>query len=174
MRTPHGHQVAYNAQSVVDAKHKLIVAFDLTNDGNDQQQLQSDGGTGQGCGGRQRGYGRGRCRLFEWRAWGRCEQDGITAIVPRAATVNPKGKQYFSRDRFSYDPETDSWRCPAGETLSLYSHTQQKKEYTSKACSSCPLKAQCTQAARRVIVRGFHEDARGDHAPARHRPIRSG
>jgi transposase len=39
MRTPHGHQVAYNAQIAVDAKHKLIVAFDLTNDGNDQQQL---------------------------------------------------------------------------------------------------------------------------------------
>jgi transposase len=39
MRTPHGHQVAYNAQIAVDAKHKLIVAFELTNDGNDQQQL---------------------------------------------------------------------------------------------------------------------------------------
>src|SRR5260221_9069100 len=39
MRTPHGHTVAYNAQSVVDAKHKLIVAFELTNNGNDYQQL---------------------------------------------------------------------------------------------------------------------------------------
>src|ERR1700726_3916699 len=39
MRTPHGHAVAYNAQTVVDAQHKLIVAFDLTNEGNDQQQL---------------------------------------------------------------------------------------------------------------------------------------
>src|SRR6267142_2584245 len=39
MRTPHGHAVAYNAQIAVDAKHKLIVAFDLTNQGNDQQQL---------------------------------------------------------------------------------------------------------------------------------------
>ena len=25
---------------------------------------------------------------------------GITAIVPRAETVNPQGKQYFSRERF--------------------------------------------------------------------------
>ena len=39
MRTPHGHTVAYNAQTVVDAKHKLVVAFDLTNEGNDKQQL---------------------------------------------------------------------------------------------------------------------------------------
>ncbi len=39
MRTPHGHAVAYNAQIAVDAEHKLIVAFELTNEGNDQQQL---------------------------------------------------------------------------------------------------------------------------------------
>jgi len=39
MRTPHGHAVAYNAQIAVDAKHKLIAAFDLTNEGNDYRQL---------------------------------------------------------------------------------------------------------------------------------------
>ena len=39
MRTPHGHAVAYNAQTAVDAEHKLIVAFDLTNEGNDYCQL---------------------------------------------------------------------------------------------------------------------------------------
>ncbi len=91
-----------------------------------------------------------------------CEQEGITAIVPRAETVNPRGKQYFSRDRFTYEPASDSWRCPAGETLSLYktSQTQKKKEYTTKACGGCPLKGQCTDAPRRVIVRDFYEDAR--------------
>jgi len=70
MRTPHGHAVAYNAQTVVDAAHKLIVAFDLTNEGNDLAAAPSDGGAGQGCGRGQRGYGRGRHRLFERRAWG--------------------------------------------------------------------------------------------------------
>lgn len=162
MRTPHGHQVAYNAQIVVDAKHKLIAAFDLTNEGNDQQQLHPMAVKGKDAVGASEvtvvadtGYSNGEHGA-------RCEQDGITAIVPRAETVNPKGKQYFSRDRFSYDPETDSWRCPAGETLSLYktSRTQQKKEYTTQACAACPLKAQCTSAARRVIVRHFYEDAR--------------
>src|SRR3954447_13746217 len=39
MRTPQGHTVAYNAQTAVDAKHKLIAAFDLTNEGNDYRQL---------------------------------------------------------------------------------------------------------------------------------------
>ena len=162
MRAPHGHQVAYNAQIAVDAKHKLIVAFDLTNEGNDQQQLHPMAVQGKAAVAADTvtvvadaGYSNGE-------QGARCEQDGITPIVPRAKTVNPKGEQYFSRDQFSYDRESDSWRCPAGETLSLYktSRTQQKKEYTSKACRTCPLRPQCTKATQRVIVRDFCEDNR--------------
>jgi transposase len=162
MRTPHGHQVAYNAQVAVDAEHHLIVAFDLTNDGNDHQQLHPMAVQGKAAVAADKvtvvadtGYSNGEHGTL-------CEQDGITAVVPRAETVNPRGKQYFSRDAFAYDAESDSWRCPAGATLSLYktSHSEKKKEYTSTACSTCALKSQCTKAARRVIVRHFHEDAR--------------
>jgi transposase len=162
MRTPHGHQVAYNAQIVVDAEHKLIAAFELTNDGNDQQQLHPMAVEGKAAVGASEvtvvadtGYSNGEHGAL-------CAQDGITAIVPRAETVNPKGKQYLGRDRFSYDRESDSWRCPAGETLSLYktSHAQKKKEYTTAACHNCPLRPQCTKAQQRVIVRGFYEDDR--------------
>src|SRR5579863_8069551 len=162
MRTAHGHAVAYNAQIAVDAEHKLIVAFDLTNEGNDYRQLHPMAVQGKDAVGADgvtvvadTGYSNGEHGAL-------CEQDGITAIVPRAETVNPNGSQYFSRDKFTYDPASDSWRCPAGDTLSLYktSHTQKKKEYTSRACGSCPLKPQCTKAPRRVIVRDFYEDAR--------------
>jgi len=162
MRTPHGHAVCYNAQMAVDAEHKLIVAFELTNEGNDYRQLHPMAVQGKVAVGADEvtvvadtGYSNGEHGAL-------CEQQGITAIVPRAETVNPNGAQYFNRDRFSYDPESDSWRCPAGATLSLYktSHTQKKKEYTTQACGSCALKPQCTKAPRRVIVRDFYEDAR--------------
>ncbi len=162
MRTPHGHAVCYNAQTAVDAEHKLIVAFELTNEGNDYRQLHPMAMLAKDAVGADEvtvvadtGYSNGEHAA-------QCEQDGITAIVPRAETVNPNGTQYFSRDRFSYDRDSDSWRCPAGATLKLFktSHTQKKKEYTSTACGSCPLKGQCTGAARRVIVRDFYEDER--------------
>jgi transposase len=162
MRTPHGHQVAYNAQIAVDAKHKLIVAFDLSNEGNDQRQLHPMAARAKAAVGAEQvavvadtGYSSGEHGA-------RCERDGITAIVPRAEIVNPRGKQYFGRDKFTYDSASDSWRCPANATLSLYktSHTQKKKEYASAACGGCPLKGQCTNATRRVIVRDFYEDAR--------------
>src|SRR4030081_1609420 len=163
MRTPHGHAVAYNAQTAVDAKHKLIVAFELTNEGNDLQQLHPMAVQGKDAVGADEvtavadtGYSNGEHGAL-------CEQDGITAIVPRAETVNPSGKQYFSRDEFVYDREGDNWRCPAGATLSLFktSHTQKKKEYTSGACGSCPLEPKYTRAPQRVIVRDFYKDARG-------------
>lgn len=162
MRTAQGHQVAYNAQIAVDGEHHLIVAFDLTNDGNDHQQLHPMAVQGKAAVGADKvtvvadtGYSNGEHGTL-------CEQEGITAIVPRAETVNPKGKQYFSRDAFAYDAASDSWRCPAGATLSRYktSHTEKKNEYTSTACGTCALKSRCTKAARRVIVRHFHEDAR--------------
>jgi transposase len=162
MRTPHGHAVAYNAQIAVDAKHKLIAAFELTNEGNDYRQLHPMAVQGKKAVGADKmtavadtGYSTGQQGAL-------CEQEGITAVVPRAETVNPNGKQYFSRDKFTYDPAGDSWRCPADATLRLYktSHIQQKKEYMTEACGSCALKPQCTEAARRVIVRDFYEDAR--------------
>jgi transposase len=158
----HGFQTAYNAQSAVDAEHKLIVAFDLTNEGNDHRQLYpmamqakealgveqvtvvSDGSYSNGEHGE------------------RCEETGITAIVPRAETVNPEGKAYFSRDRFIYDAASDSWQCPAGQTLTCREvvSSEHKKKYWGAPCGECPLKAQCTRAAKRMVVRHFYEDAR--------------
>lgn len=161
MRTAHhGHQVAYNAQSVVDAEHKLIVAFDLTNQGNDHRSLHPMAMRGREAVQVEHvtvvadsGYANGEQGQL-------CAGDGITAVVPRPATVNPKGEQYFTRDAFAYDAAADTWRCPAGETLTCRdtSLTEQRKRYTTKACGVCALKPRCTKAAQRTIVRGFFED----------------
>ena len=128
MRTPRGHQVAYNAQIAVDAKHDLIAAFDLTNDGNDLQQLLPMAQQGKAAVGAEQliavadsGYSNGEHGKD-------CEQGGITAIVPRSERVNPMGEQYFSRDQFSYDRQNDSWHCPAGEVFKLFKTSRTKTE----------------------------------------------
>jgi len=155
----HGHQVCYNAQTAVDDKHGLIAAFELTNAGNDLAQLQpmaeaakaeldaetltvvADTGYSNG----EQGHA--------------CEQTGITPVVPRPAVANPKNKELFGRDRFHYDKDSDSWTCPSGETLTRYksSQTEQTDYYTTSACATCALKAQCTKSASRSIARSFHE-----------------
>jgi transposase len=162
MRTPRGYQVAYNAQVAVDAKHDLIAAFELTNEGNDEQQLRPMAAQGKAAVGADRvtvvadaGYGNGAQGAA-------CAQDGITAVVPRVETVNSHGEQYFSRDRFSYDAESDSYCCPAGATLTcqMVSKAQQLKRYATSSCAGCALKAQCTEGTRRLIYRSFHEEYR--------------
>ena len=163
MRTArHGHQVAYNAQTVVDAKHGLIAGFDLTNDHNDEQQLFAMADQGRQALAVEAvtvvadtGYSSGAQGQL-------CEDAGITAIVPRAVTVNPHGKQFFSRDAFRYDARSDSWQCPAGETLTCrrVSQTERQKKYSTEACATCALKAQCTKSNQRTIVRSFDEDHR--------------
>ena len=164
MRTAHhGHQVAYNAQIAVDAQHDLIVAFDLTSDGNDQTQLYPMAERAKDAVGARQltvvadtGYSNGEHGA-------RCDAAQITAIVPRPETVNPRGEALFGRDAFVYAAESDSYRCPAGRTLSVHkvSRTEQKKEYwNAEACRDCPLKPHCTKADKRSIVRSFHEEAR--------------
>jgi len=159
----HGHQVAYNAQTAVDAKHGLVAAFDLVNEGNDQRQLLPMAEAAQEAleaealtAVADKGYSSGEqgeaCRAL-----------GITAVVPRQKTVNTKNQALFSRDAFTYDVDSDSWTCPAKETLALtgIDRVQQKKLYTAKACAGCALKPQCTDAKKgRLIVRHFYEDAR--------------
>lgn len=162
MRTAnHGYQVAYNAQSAVDAKHKLIVAFELTNEGNDTQQLYPMAERAKETLAVESltvvadtGYSNGEQAE-------RCAQAGITAIVPRRETSNTGGDQYFTRDRFTYDDASDTYRCPAGQTLSLESVTAEgKRSYASEdVCRDCPLKPQCTKGKHRRVSRTRHEDA---------------
>jgi transposase len=163
MRTAgHGHQVAYNAQTAVDAKHGLIAAFELTNHGNDHQLLLP-----MAVGGKQAlaverltvvadaGYANGE----QGQA---CAETGITAVVPRPHTANPEDEGFFSRDAFAYDAQSDSWTCPAGHTLLCRTRSTAApiKWYATKACAGCALRAQCTKSPRRVITRDRYEDAR--------------
>jgi len=162
MRTPNdGHQVAYNAQSAVDSKHKLIVAFELTNQGNDTQQLHPMAEKAKEALGSESltvvadtGYSNGEQAE-------RCARSQITAIVPRRETANAGGEQYFTRDRFTYVAADDAYQCPAGQTLSLESVTAEgKRSYANvSACRGCPLRPQCTKGNHRRVTRTRHEEA---------------
>lgn len=88
-----------------------------------------------------------------------CEAAGITAVVPSPKLVNPKG-DFFDKSRFSYEPEHDRYRCPAGALLKVYKTDYKAKvrQYSSPACEQCALKPQCTKSRRRTINRHFYTD----------------
>lgn len=167
--------VGYNAQIVVEAKHHLIVAHEVTNDGVDRSQLSSMAQQARRAMGSKeltavadRGYFSGEEILA-------CEQAGITAIVPKPLTSSSKAEGRFSKQDFIYVADDDEYRCPAGQRLikrfTSVEDGMTLHSYWSSACPGCPLKAQCTTGKERRVKRWEHEavleamQARLDHAP---------
>ena len=72
-----------------------------------------------------------------------------------------KPTELFDRSAFTYEPETDSYRCPAGRTLVRKQMHRRKRNvtYMSSDCSGCALKPKCTSAKRRFFKRHLDEDA---------------
>jgi len=161
MRTAHsGFQVAYNVQTAVDAKHSLIAEFAVTQDRNDHRQLSPIAHAVKQTLQAKRltvladsGYQ----NADQAQA---CEDQSITPVVPASASINPSG-EFFSKEHFRYEASLDQYTCPAGQALTLHSSDRQRHRhrYTTTACATCALKAQCTAGTQRSILREFHADA---------------
>lgn len=71
---------------------------------------------------------------------------------------------FFGKQAFTYDPQADAYRCPAGAVLSQdKTHFTQRVVYYRAAPGTgqaCPLKAKCTDSPEgRTVRRSFDEDA---------------
>lgn len=141
--------VAYNVQSVVDSKHHLIVAQDVTNDITDRDQLSRMALEGQQMlaveqfkAVADKGYSHGKELKI-------CQEAGIEAYVARPDTSANTKLGLLGKEQFVYDPDTDTYRCPAGQILSFRFDTIEKERhiryYKTRACHKCPLKEKCTR-----------------------------
>ena len=153
--------VGYNVQTAVDAKHHLIVAHEVTNVGHDRAQLASMAKQACSATGQDgltvladRGYFSG-AQILE------CDQAGITTLVPKPLTSGSKADGRFDKRDFVYIPESDEYRCPAGQrAIRRFTTIEQGMtlhKYWSSACPRCPIKAQCTLSDYRRITRWEHE-----------------
>jgi transposase len=116
-----GVEMAYNVQSVVDSKHHIIVDYDVTMNAADQGHLSIMSKRLKRQGYRRfmlladKGYYNGKCLL-------KGKKFRITAIVSRQEPSNPKNQpKDFHTDKFHYDKETDTYRCPTGAILHPHS-----------------------------------------------------
>jgi transposase len=153
--------VGYNVQIAVDAEHHLIVAHEVTNVGHDRGQLSNMSGKAKAAMGvdaldaiADRGYFKGEEVLA-------CEPIGVTPFVPKPLTSGAKAEGRFGKQDFIYVAENDTYRCPAGESLT-WRYTTVEREmnlhcYWTTKCASCSLKSQCTTGEQRRIKRWEHE-----------------
>jgi len=154
--------VGYNIQTASDQKHKLLVHTD-TGSVNDTRELapvalaskevlEKDSMIALA----DKGYNTGEQLQI-------CKDNDIITYVSPKASSKPYMKG-FPVDQFEYDPQTDSYTCPAQEVLTTNGSYYDKgsyriKPYKTNACKSCSIKQQCTQnKLGRMIERSEYQE----------------
>jgi transposase len=150
--------VGYNVQVAVDAKHKLIVEQQVTNQVLDLGLLTPTAEPAKEILGVEtiavvadRGY-------FKIEDIEACEKAGMQPYVPRPQRGPSVRAGLFRKDEFRYDAADDSLICPAGQRLHPYSSSLlrglKKINYTNKlACDDCTIRPRCTGGQFRTVSR---------------------
>ena len=157
----------YNVQIVVDSKNKLIVAQEVTQDGNDTAQLSSMLAKAQDVLQSENLTALADSGYFEGGQIKTCEENNLTvyvAVPDKTKRIAALGR--FTREQFSYDAEKNAYTCPQQKTLTVSGNPFKKgnktfSRYQSQAgdCSGCPLHEQCLseKSSLRTIDRWEHE-----------------
>ena len=153
--------VGYNVQTAVDAKHHLIVAHEVTNEGHDRAQLATMGVAARDAMGKTKLQAVADRGYYSGPQIKACHDAGIAAILPKSMTSNAKAEGRFDKGDFIYIARDDEYQCPAGQRA-IYRFTREEnglqlRRYWSSACPQCPMKAQCTPSDYRRISRWEHE-----------------
>lgn len=82
-----------------------------------------------------------------------CFDHGIVTHMPvlkQTQDQQERRRRIFPESLFHYDPQTDTYACPGGQTLRKRKHWADRKafEYVTArgVCQSCPLRVQCTRS----------------------------
>jgi len=159
----------YNVQIAVDAKHKLIVGNEATNDGNDYHQLSSLAAQAKATLAVDELNAVADTGYYESEQLKRCEDQQITAYVAIPA-VRELGR--YPREAFHYDKRTNGYTCPQGKALvqvgkprMMQDKLQRFYASTPGICAQCQKRNECLApgARKRTLYRWEHEDVLERH-----------
>jgi transposase len=161
MHAAQGTVIGYNAQSAVDARHKLIVAEDVTNEGTDVQQLAAVAQEAKETLGVAQLEVVADPGYYHNAEVSRCVEKNITPYLRKADTSANTARGLYAKKDFTYDAQKDVYRCPAGAELThrfnTYELGRSLRYYRTNACAKCPLKEKCTRNQSRTITREENE-----------------
>lgn len=157
-----GKRLSYNSQVVVD-RNQIIVAADVSNNADDSVQFRSmleqsrrnlggdiDKVAADG------GYYSGANLKY-------ADDEGVDLYLPVTKTGRVQDER-FHRDEFVYKRQSDSYRCPAGQSLH-YRKTRRHRGVAiriyrgmSDNCGRCQWHSQCTKKRVRELCISEHYD----------------
>jgi len=155
-------EVAYNIQTVVDAKHNLFLDYKVTNE-NDSRALsgmlrrtKTILGTKDFTALYDKGYHTG----IEIK---KAVELDINIMVAIPGTSSNAPNENYNMDRFIYNEHNDTYTCPQQQILMTNGNSYQKnknenhylvKHYKTHACTGCHVRELCTKNVKgRVIER---------------------
>ena len=95
-----------------------------------------------------------------------CELNNIVTYVSPKQSSSTKKNPDFAVTAFKYNEETDTYQCPAGQTMKTNGNYYRKgnvsyriKQYKTKSCKTCSLREQCTTSSNgRVVERSEYQE----------------
>jgi hypothetical protein len=146
----------------VDAKHKLIVAEDVSNEGTDLGQLAGMSLAAKANLAVQQTEVLANAGYYNASEVSRCVEQNIQPYIPKADTSANTKRGLYGKSKFQFDADKDVYLCPAGRKLtyrfSTYELGRELKYYRASGCKECALKKQCTRnKANRTITREANE-----------------
>ena len=88
----------------------------------------------------------------------------ITPYMRTRDSARRKKSPFYGPERFTYQSESNSYRCPAGEQLNYVGLNVRNRAHayigSAKRCGACSLKALCTSGRYKYLAIHMHEPAR--------------
>jgi transposase len=147
--------VGYNIQVAVDAKNKMIVEQEVTNQVVDMGLLTQTAEPARTILEVEtidvvadRGY-------FKIEDIEACEKAGMIPYVPKPQRGSSVKNGFFRKDEFAYDGQRDLYICPAGQVLATRYESKLREltkiDYSNRAaCLVCQIRSRCTKEYRKV------------------------
>ncbi len=102
-------------------------------------------------------YGNGQ--FLQWLA-----DRSITPYMRTRDSALRKNNPGYGPERFTYQPESNTYRCPAGEQLNYVGLNVRNRAHayigSAKRCGACSQKAQCTTGRYKYLAIHIHESVR--------------
>jgi transposase len=153
--------VGYNVQSVVETKHHLIVAHEVTNHGYDRDALSMMAVAAKDVMASDKIEAIADKGYYSGEEIVAAEKAGIAVTVSKPNTSNAGAAGRFDKADFVYDCDRDAYRCPAGEWLTYHFTSELDgklmRSYWTTACENCAIKHRCTTGKERRVRRWEHE-----------------
>jgi Transposase and inactivated derivatives len=159
---------AFSMQTAVDAKHSLIVDYELTQDAADNNHLASLATSAKQVLAVETLTVCADAGYYDTVDLKLCDDQKLTTYVPiPKQKISKKTKtplpDYYA-EKFIYNEASDTYQCPQGNTLRQFRTRQDKRDhrliyvYRTPACLQCSVHNQCTTSPRgRHIYRWEHE-----------------